>query len=225
MDAPREAQLYPRACGAMTRTRRGMDSIEVTKVSTAVLVAGIAYFIAGWIGAGIVHPERPEKPAIEIKGGEAQTGAAPAAAAALAPIAPLLAKADPAAGESVFKKLCTACHTANDGGKAGVGPNLYGVVGGPHAHMEGFSYSAGLKAKTGPWTFDELNEWLHKPSAYAQGTRMTFAGINNDQQRADVIDYLRTLSANPVPLPAATAPPAAPATAAPPAAATAPPTK
>lgn len=189
-----------------------MDSIEVTKVSTAVLVAGIAYFIAGWIGAGLVHPERPDKPAIEIKGGEPETAAAPAAEAALAPIGPLLATADPAAGEATFKKLCTACHTANDGGKAGVGPNLYGVVGGPHAHMEGFNYSAGLKAKTGPWTFDELNEWLHKPSSYVQGTRMTFAGINNDKSRADVIDYLRTLSANPVPLPAAS-PAAAPAAA------------
>ena len=120
----------------------------------------------------------------------------------------MLAAADPAAGEATFKKLCTACHTANEGGKAGVGPNLYGVVGGPHAHMEGFNYSAGMKAKTGPWTFDELNEWLHKPSSYVQGTRMTFAGISNDKERANVIDYLRTLSPNPVPLPAAAAAPA-----------------
>jgi cytochrome c len=58
-----------------------------------------------------------------------------------------------------------------------------------------------MKAKTGPWTFDELNEWLHNPAAYVPGTRMSFAGISNDQQRADVIDYLRSLSANPVPLP------------------------
>ena len=133
---------------------------------------------------------------------------APATSAAateekLAPIAPLLAKADPAAGEASFKKLCTACHTATEGGKSGVGPNLYGVVGGPHAHMEGFSYSPGMKAMSGPWTFDELNEWLKKPSSMVKGTRMTFAGINNDKSRADVIAYLRTLSKNPVPLPPA----------------------
>ncbi len=183
-----------------------MDSIEVTKVSTAVLVAGIAFFLCGWIGATIVHPERPEKPVIEIKGGAPEAASGQPAEAQLAPIGPLLATADPAAGEATFKKLCTACHTSNEGGKAGVGPNLYGVVGGPHGHMEGFNYSAGLKAKTGAWTFDELNEWLHKPSSYVQGTRMTFAGISNDKSRADVIDYLRTLSPNPVPLPPATAP-------------------
>jgi cytochrome c len=115
----------------------------------------------------------------------------------------LLASADPAVGGATFKKLCTACHTANEGGKAGIGPNLYGVVGGPHAHAESFNYSAGLKAKTGPWTYDELNEWLHKPSSYVQGTRMTFVGISNDKSRADVIAYLRSLSATPVPLPPA----------------------
>lgn len=188
-----------------------MDSIEVTKVSTAVLLAGIAYFLTGLIGANIVHPERPAKPAIEIKGGEPEAAAAPAAEAKLEPIAPFLVAADPAVGEATFKKLCTACHTATEGGKSGVGPNLYGVVGGPHAHMEGFNYSPGMKEKAGPWTFDELNLWLMKPSADIKGTRMTFAGIANEKTRADVIAYLRSLAKAPVPLPEAAPAPAAPA--------------
>ena len=191
-----------------------MDSIEVTKVSTAVLVAGIAYFLTGLIGANIVHPERPAKPAFEIKGAEPETATAPVEEK-LAPIGPLLAAADPAAGEATFKKLCTACHTPTEGGKAGLGPNLYGVVGGPHAHMQGFNYTDGLKAKTGPWTFEELNQWLKKPSSYVKNTRMAFAGISNDKSRADVIVYLRSLSHDPVPLPTADATPAA-APAAPP---------
>jgi cytochrome c len=178
-----------------------MDSMEINKGVAAVLVAGIVFFLTGLIGMQLVKEKRPEKPAIAIAGAPAETAAAAAKPEALPPIAPLLAKADVATGESTAKKLCTSCHTFNDGGKAGVGPNLYGVVGGPHAHMQGFDYSAGMKAKTGPWTFDELNEWLHKPSSYVPGTRMAFPGISNDQQRADVIDYLHTLSPNPVPLP------------------------
>jgi cytochrome c len=181
-----------------------MDSMEINKGVAAVLVAGIVFFLCGWLGMNLVNEKRLEKPAIAIAGApaEAAGGAGAPKPVELPPIAPLLAKADVATGESTAKKLCTACHTFTEGGKAGVGPNLYGVVGGPHGHMEGFNYSAGMKAKTGPWTFDELNEWLHKPSAYVPGTRMAFAGINNDQQRADVIGYLRSLSHTPVPLPA-----------------------
>jgi cytochrome c len=122
----------------------------------------------------------------------------------------LLASADPARGEAAVKSVgCVACHSFNEGGKAGVGPNLYGVVGGPHAHMEGYAYSAALKAKTGPWTYDELNEWLKKPAAYAPGTKMSFAGVADEKKRADIIDYLHTLSATPVALPTPTAAPAA----------------
>ncbi|MBN8907256.1 MAG: cytochrome c family protein [Rhodospirillales bacterium] len=188
--------------------------MEVNKGVAAILVAGIAFCITGTIGDQLVRNHRPEKTAIEIKGVEAPAGGGGAPApAALPPIAPLLAKADPAQGEAITKKLCTSCHTFNEGGKAGVGPNLYNVVGAKHGHMEGFNYSKALQSKEGPWNFAELNEWLHQPSSYAPGTRMAFAGIKNDQQRADVIDYLRTLSPNPKPLPPveAAAPAAAPA--------------
>jgi cytochrome c len=182
-----------------------VDSIEINKAIAAVLVAGIVFFLSGTIGVVLVHEKPLKQTAIKIDVPEAASPSGQPAAPQLAPIAPLLAKADPATGEADTKKLgCTACHTFNEGGKAGVGPNLYNVVGGPHAHMQGFDYSAALKSKSGPWTFDELNEWLRLPSAYAPGTRMSFAGIKNDQERADVIDYLRTLSPNPEALPSPT---------------------
>ena len=140
-------------------------------------------------------------------------GATPAVA--VEPIAARLASADAAAGQKDTLKLgCIACHSFNEGGKAGLGPNLYGVVGGPHAHMEGYQYSAALKAHAGPWTYEELDKWLTKPSAYAPGTKMSFAGIANPKERADVIDYLHTLAHDPEPLPGgvvpASAAPAAP---------------
>ena len=109
------------------------------------------------------------------------------------PIGPLLATADPATGEAYAKKVCVVCHSLNEGGKPIVGPNLYGVVGGPHAHMEGFNYSDALRAKQGPWTYDELFAWLTKPDAYAPGTRMAFPGIKNEKLRLDVIAYLRNV--------------------------------
>jgi cytochrome c len=193
--------------------------MEVNKLVAAVLVSGIAFMVAGVIGDGLVSPRKLDKLAIKI---DAPPSAATAAAApAETPIATLLASADPARGEAAVKSVgCVACHSFNEGGKAGVGPNLYGVVGAPHGHMEGYAYSAVLKGKTGPWTYDALNEWLKKPSAYAPGTKMSFAGVADEKKRADIIDYLHTLSATPVPLPTATAAAAAPAaTAAAPAAA------
>jgi cytochrome c len=83
-----------------------------------------------------------------------------------------------------------------------VGPNLWGVVGGPHAHAPGFNYSAANRAlHDKPWDYEALNAFLQKPSTAMPGTRMAFAGISNTQQRADVIAFLRSLDANPKPLP------------------------
>jgi cytochrome c len=172
----------------------------VTKISAAVLVSGVAFMLATVISDGVVSPHRLASPAIKY-----EAAAAPPAAGgtpAETPLAVLLASADPARGEAVTKSAgCVACHTFAEGGKAGLGPNLYGVLGAPHGHMEGYAYSAALKAKTGPWTYDELNQWLTKPAAYAPGTKMTYAGLPDAKKRADVIAYLRSLSASPQPLP------------------------
>ena len=94
------------------------------------------------------------------------------------------------------QRLCGSCHTFNEGGRSGVGPNLYGVVGASHGHVQAFNYSAAIKGKEGPWTYDQLNAWLASPRAYAPGNRMAFPGISNAQQRADVIAYLRSISPN-----------------------------
>ena len=195
-----------------------MDSLEVNKVAAAVLTAGIAFMVAGLAGEILVHPTRLTKSAIKI---DVPTNAAPTGPAAPAdpPVALELASADPALGETLVKQQgCVACHSFNEGGKAGIGPNLYAIVGAAHAHMVGYEYSTALKGKQGPWTYDELYEWLKKPSSYAPGTKMSYAGLADPKKRADIIDYLHTLSHNPEALPPPpAAAPATPISAAPPA--------
>jgi cytochrome c len=179
-----------------------MDSMEVNKGIAAVLVGGIAFFVTGLLGDNLVRQHELEKTVLAITAAPASTAGAPAAPAGPGDIIPLLASADVKDGEQYTHKVCVACHTFDKGGKNGVGPNLYGVVERPRDSEAGFSYSPAMeKFKGQPWSFDSLNEWLYKPSAYVPGTRMSFAGITNDKQRADVIAYLRTLSDNPVPLP------------------------
>ena len=138
-------------------------------------------------------------------GGEAAPGAE---------ILPALAKADPKKGEASVA-LCKVCHSFDKGAPSPIGPNLYGVVGRKIASLEGFNYSPALKAKAseGDWTFEHLDLWLTNPQAFAPGTTMAFPGIPDLKTRADVIDFLRTKSDSPVPLPEA-APAAAPAPAA-----------
>src|SRR5690349_11558003 len=185
-----------------TEKSHRMDSMEVNKGIAAILVAGILFFLTGLIGDSLVRERLPEKPALAIAAAPAASGGGEAKPAGPAPIEPLLASANVQDGNQYAHRVCVACHTFDKGGKPGVGPNLYGVVGGPHDHEQGFNYSSAMeKFKGQPWTFDALNHWLYKPSTYAPGTRMSFAGITSDKQRADVIAYLRSLADNPVPLP------------------------
>lgn len=169
--------------------------------------------IAGWVlFAGIVGlgltvvtgehfaSERPEKMGYEVQGVEQEGGAA---AAAEKPFAFYMSQADAAKGEDVFKK-CAACHNADKGGANALGPNLYNVVGDPVATGRGgFPFSDALKSKGGKWDFDSLSAWLTSPKAYAPGTKMTFAGLSNPQDRANVIAFLNKQGEHPQPLPSA----------------------
>jgi len=163
---------------------------------------------------GIFHSAAPEKEGFAIVAAEptAEAGAGEAAPAAV-PIAQLLVKADAKAGETTFKK-CQACHSGEKGGPNKVGPDLWGVVDRPVASHEGFAYSAAMKdfskGSTEHWTFDHLNHFLTAPKAYVKGTAMGFAGLKKDEERANLIAYLRTLADTPVALPDPNAP--APAT-------------
>ena len=173
--------------------------------------------IAGWVLAGGIvalglsivsgmyfHGEAPEKEGFAVA---AEAGGEAGGAAAV-PIATLLATADVAKGEAVFKK-CAACHTIAQGGPNGIGPNLWATMGKPHGHVAGFSYSDALKSVPGNWDFEGMDKWLANPKKYAPGTKMTFAGLGNPEERANLIAYLNAQGSN-LPLPP---PPAADAAA------------
>lgn len=170
--------------------------------------------IAGWtlaasgaalglaiIGSMVYGGERPEKMGYAIEGVEAE---GEGGAEAQVPIATLLATADPAKGADVFKK-CSACHTINAGGASGIGPNLHGIMGQPIAGKAGFGYSDALKGVGGAWDWEKMSAWLLSPRKFAPGTKMTFAGISNGQDRANVLAYLNQQGSN-LPLPAAPPP-------------------
>jgi cytochrome c len=171
----------------------------VEKLGASILIVAWLIYGVNFLGNTLVHVEQhASSMAVQEKAGEEVAAEAPAAPV---DIVPLIAAADPAAGEKVFGK-CKACHTVAQGGPNGVGPNLWNVVGGPHAHVEGFSYSAAIAGMHDKkWTYEELNAYLTSPKTYAPGTKMTFAGLKKPEERAAVIAYLRTLSDNPMPLP------------------------
>jgi cytochrome c2 len=176
------------------------SSLELNKVIAGILTAGIIASASG-IVAGILYgpAEQHGEHAFSVAVSDEPSDVAEEAAV---PFETLLASADPAAGEGLTRQ-CAACHSFEEGGPDKVGPHLWGVVGRDVAGVGSFSYSDAIQGVEGVWDYDKLNVYLKAPRDYVPGTAMSFAGIKDDQKRADLIAYLRTLSEDPVPLPEA----------------------
>jgi cytochrome c len=168
-----------------------------------VLFAGIVALGSSIVAGEYFHSERPKTMGYPIAG--VQEEGEGGAAAAEQPIEVYLAKADPAHGQQIFNK-CMACHNADKGGPNQMGPNLWGVLGEPIGQGKGFAFSDVLSKKGGTWNWDNLSQWLTSPKAFAPGTKMTFAGLSNPQDRADVEAFLNSHSDSPQPVPKAPAP-------------------
>jgi cytochrome c len=179
-----------------------MDSFELNKVLGAILATCLVLLVLNFSAQAIFAPGKLEKPGYDIAVKETAEGGPKEAAAPSEPIEKLLQTASVEKGAIAAKK-CAACHTFDKGGPNRVGPNLYGIVGDKKGEGRGFNFSAAMKAKGGTWTFEDLNQFINNPKGFVPGTAMGFAGIQKDSERADVINYLRTLSDNPEPIPTA----------------------
>ena len=179
-----------------------MDSFEINKIIAAVLLIALLVIGIGKISDIAFHVDKPEKSAYEVDIQESSQASSSMKEKIeeKVGISALLALGDVSHGEKVFKK-CSACHLVNKGGENKIGPALYGVIGRKVASKQDYKYSKAMAAYDKDWTFEEMNGYLKKPQSYIKGTKMAFAGLRKEKDRASVILYLNQNSDNPLPFP------------------------
>lgn len=173
-----------------------MSSFEINKIAGAILTVALVAMVIGIIGDALVKP-KDHKNTVVVADAPAPVKKEEKK---LEPIGPLLASASVEKGKKVAN-LCKACHTFNQGGKHKIGPALWEIVDRQIAGGTGYKYSSGMKAMKEKWGYEELNKFLIKPRQFIKGTKMAFVGIKKPKDRADLIVYLRSLSASPKALP------------------------
>ena len=175
-----------------------MNSFEINKIITAILVTVLVVFGIGKISDIIFDKDKTDIVAYKVEAPEGE--ALQASAESSVDIAALLAMGDIAHGEKVYKK-CKACHSIKQGGKNNIGPKLWNVLFRPVGSITDYKYSKALSSYGKEWSWEEMNGFLIKPSSWIKGNKMGFAGLKNEKDRASVILYLNQNSDNPKPLP------------------------
>jgi cytochrome c len=180
-----------------------MDSFELNKVIAAVLMTVLIVIGINKLGDSIFHVEKPKQSAYKVEGVELASSTETTTEVkevAQLDIKEILALGDTTHGEKVFKK-CSACHMIASGGKNMIGPNLWSVIGRTAGSVSDYKYSKAMVAYGKEWTFEEMNSYLIKPQAYVKGTKMAFAGLRKEKDRASVILFMNSKSSSPKPLP------------------------
>ena len=180
-----------------------MDSFELNKLIAAILMVALLVIGIGKLSDVIFYVEKPETPGYSVEVEQSALAASQVTAETTeekVDMSALMAMGDLATGEKVFKK-CAACHMIAADGKNKIGPNLWGVIGRKAGAIGDYNYSKAMLAYAKEWTFEEMNSYLIKPQAYIKGTKMAFAGLRKEKDRASVILYMNSKGDNPKPLP------------------------
>ena len=179
-----------------------MDSFELNKIIAAVLMVALLVIGIGKISGIIFYVEKPKTPGYGVEVEQVSTNITTSEnnIEEKIDIASLMAMGDAASGEKIFKK-CAACHSIVQGGNNKIGPALYNVVGRKAGVINDYKYSKALATYGKEWTFEELNGFLTKPSSYLKGTKMSYAGLRKEADRASIIKYLNQNSDSPKQLP------------------------
>ena len=179
-----------------------MDSFELNKIIAAVLLVALMVIGIGKFSDIIFHVDKPETPGYKVEVDQVLTTTVSTSSTEIekVDIAALMALGDVMSGEKIFKK-CAACHSINKGGKNKIGPALYNVVGRAVGGVDDYKYSKALASYGKEWTFEELNGFLKKPASYLKGTKMSYAGLRKEKDRASVIKYLNQNGDSPKLLP------------------------
>ncbi|MDA7573504.1 cytochrome c family protein [Candidatus Pelagibacter sp.] len=179
-----------------------MDSFELNKIIAAILMVALLVIGLGKIADGVFHVKKPEKQGYKVEVTSQTTTEASKTSEVVEKIdiASLMSTGDLEHGAKVFKK-CKSCHSIKKDGGNKIGPALYGVVSRPVAAITDYKYSKALSAYGKEWTFEELNGFLIKPAAWIKGTKMAYAGLRKERDRASVIMYMNQNGDNPTPLP------------------------
>jgi len=176
-----------------------MDSFEINKIVAVILVVFLVIFGIGKISDIIFHVEKPKTSAYKVEVSTASS-AQNSDSGEIVDIKALLAMGNLDHAKKVWKK-CSACHSIKKGGKNKIGPALYNILGRNVADLDNYKYSKALMAYGKTWTFEEMNGFLKKPQAYIKGTKMAFAGLKKEKDRASILLFMNQNSDNPLPLP------------------------
>ena len=196
--------FFKNSCYMFKILIKDMDSFEINKIIASVLLTALIVIGIGKLADVLFYNEKPKVSAYKVEGvGESlvkEQSTEETKVIEVVDIKALLAMGDMAHGEKVFKK-CTACHMIAADGKNKIGPNLWGVIGRKAGSITDYKYSKAMVAYAKEWTFEEMNSYLIKPQAYIKGTKMAFAGLRKEKDRASVILYMNSKSASPKAIP------------------------